>query len=123
MYRAILIDPQAKEISEVEYDGTIDHIYQLIACSTFAVPVTFSNLDALYCDDEALLSREEEKLHGFMLRGWEYPIYGKALIIGSTPEGEDRNAGSSVAGLREQIEYHQRDGSERLPEWTFVPWD
>ena len=35
--RAILIDPFAKEITEVDYDGDYKKIYDLIDCKTFDV--------------------------------------------------------------------------------------
>ena len=52
--RAILINPEDKTVTEVDYDGDYKSIYKLIGCSTFDVVRTSTSNDGIYIDDEGL---------------------------------------------------------------------
>jgi len=95
--KAILIDPFKKEIREVQTDGTLSNIYQLLDCNMIESPVEYDNRDILYCDEEAWLYQKENiPLAGFKKPGWSYPILGKALIIGTDDNGESTDCKSKV---------------------------
>lgn len=82
--RAILIDPEAKTITEVDYDGNYKSIYKLIGCQTFTV-VGINDNESIFVDDEGLLNNPE---FFFMWRGYHQPLAGKGLILGVDDEGE-----------------------------------
>ena len=66
--KAILINVENQSIELVEKGNDYNEIYSFIGndCNTFAVPVTFDNNDALYCDDEALFKQIKG---GFIMQG------------------------------------------------------
>ena len=83
--RAILIDPFAKEITEVDYDGDYKKIYDLIDCKTFDVVNVPSGNDGIYIDDEGLYAPKQA---WFTYRFNAHPMHqniplvNKALVIG-----------------------------------------
>lgn len=102
MKRAIKIDVQEKNICFVHiYDN--ETIYREIGngCTLFCCPVRFENDDFLFADDESLLRLDDIK-GGFIMEGWQTPIVGNALIIGTDEEGESVNAKSDIDAIREK---------------------
>lgn len=93
----LLIDPQRKSIETTELENSLSGIYKLLDCTMIEAPVRFPNGDCMYCDEEAWLHYDEElKPAGFMFPDWRSPILGKALIVGSTPSGNDKDCKSKV---------------------------
>ncbi len=82
--KAILIDPFAREVTEVEYNGNWRQISKLIGCDLFA-PVGLSSGDTIYVDDEGLFKQETAF---FMHRHYPQPLAGKGLILGTDGDGE-----------------------------------
>lgn len=83
--RAYLIDPEARTVEAVDYDGDYRTIYKLIDAETFDVARVEANGDGLYVDDEGLY-REER--HWFIYKGYLQPLVGKALMLGVDGEGD-----------------------------------
>ena len=54
-------------------------------CEIFAAPVTFENEDTIYVDDEGLFHPFQG---GFMMKDWQTPIVGNAIVQGTNDEGE-----------------------------------
>lgn len=84
--RAILIDPYAQTISEVEHDGDYKQIYELIGAGTFDL-VRVDRTNAIYIDDEGLLTADDNTRY-FGLKGYGQPIAGKGLMLGADEMGE-----------------------------------
>jgi hypothetical protein len=108
--RAVVIDSENQKVFEVSIGTDFNEIYPLIGngCSTFAVPVVLHNGDALYADDEGLL--QEDIKGGFIMKDWNYPIVGNAVLLNVDEEGESCDAVSDVEDLNSQIEWvSQRD--------------
>ena len=102
--KALLINSQTRTITEVSYTGKLDDAYRLLNCAMIEAPVSFSNGDTMYCDEEAWLNvSEDDDLHGFMLPGWSYSILGNALIVGTSDEGEDVACKSEVKDFANTI--------------------
>jgi hypothetical protein len=83
--QGILIDPFTKTVSEVSYNGNYKEIYKLTGCSTFTVIELDANGETLFIDDNGLLENPE---HFFKWEGYEQPLAGKGLILGTDSEGE-----------------------------------
>jgi hypothetical protein len=100
MKKAIKIDVENQSIYAVELSDDYKDIYTKIGngCTTFAVPITFENQDSIFCDDEVLLRPDDIK-GGFILKGWNYPIIGNAIILGCDEEGESIDAKTSMVDL------------------------
>ena len=101
--RAILIDPTAKTVTEIQIGTDYKEIYKAIDCSCFACPIEYDNGDTLYCDDEGLF---KEQKGGVIMSGWNYPILGKMIVIGCDVEtGESKDAESTVEFFTSQIKW------------------
>jgi len=100
--KAILIDPQNKSVTEVTVGKGLAAIYKMLDCSMIEAPVNYPNGDVMYCGEEAWLTYEETDT-GFMFPEWSYAILGKALIVGTTPNGNDRDCKSKVSDFKNII--------------------
>jgi hypothetical protein len=87
--RAILIDPKAKTITEVEYTGDYKNINEHIEAELFTVVGIdhYENEDreSLFVDDEGLYKEDQ---YFFLWNGYDQPLAGKGLILGYNAEGE-----------------------------------
>lgn len=86
--KAILINPELKQITEVEIEKGIDAIYKTMNCEMVGAFPINNNGDSIFYDDEGLF---KEQKGGFMMPDWSYPVVGKCLVIGS-----DINTGEST---------------------------
>lgn len=98
--KAYLINPFDHTITQVEYTGTLDNIYELIQAS----PITTVGLsngtwdqDVIYVDDEGLY-RENQRY--FLLRGYPQPLAGRGLVLGTNEEGDSVEPKISLPELR-----------------------
>ena len=104
--RAILIDPFAREIKEVDYDGDYKKIYDLIDCTTFDVVNVPSGNDGIYVDDEGLYKIKQA---WFTYRYNNHSMHknvqlvNKALVVGCDDEGDSTDATDTVEGIRHRI--------------------
>jgi hypothetical protein len=102
--KAILIDVANRTVTETTI-GNYTDIYHAIGdgCRCFTVPVEFENLDALYVDDEGLLNDTPKGC--FMMKGWDYPIVGNGVILGTDEEGESIDHKSDIDEIRSQVKF------------------
>ena len=104
--RAILIDPFAKEITEVDYDGDYKKIYDLIDCKTFDVVNVPSGNDGIYIDDEGLYAPKQA---WFTYRFNAHPMHkniqlvNKALVVGCDEEGDSTETTDTVNAIKGRI--------------------
>lgn len=87
--RGILIDPETNAVKQVEYNGNVEHLYQLIGCRCVDL-VELKNGDCVFVDDEGLFNAT----YGFNIEG--VTLAGKGLIIGTNEEGQSTHAKHSV---------------------------
>ncbi len=105
--RAILIDPVKKTVTEVEYNGDFTQIYEYIHASCFT---TAGNLvledqgskDDMFVDDEGLF---DPKFGYFVWKGYPTPLAGYGLLLGTSQDGEQAAALSTIEDL--EIEFGQ----------------
>lgn len=103
--KAILIDPHDETVSTVQYDGNYQSIYKLIGCDTFDV-VSLDDTNSLYIDDEGLF-RPDQKF--FWAKGWPHPLAGKALILGTTEDGDSAETDLSSHTVAAQLHFMTRE--------------
>lgn len=103
--KAFLIDPFAREITEVEHDASgIDGIYELIDAPIFAT-ATFNEFgDTIFVDDEGLF-REDQAF--FRHDGYPQPLAGKGLVLGCDDEGETVAPSTTLEALRNDVSFVQ----------------
>ena len=114
--RAIIIDPQTQDVTEIEHSGNYKELYKLIGndCHTFAAPITLNNGDTFYCDDEGLF---HENIGGVLYLNWEYPITGRIVVLNTNfITGDSESAKSSIEELKKGLMFLKYD-SKYLIDW------
>ena len=104
MMKAILIDPKARTVIDVECGNDLEDYYAHLQCRLFDVR-TLSNFgDVMYFDDEGLLSGEP--LHFFALGGnMGSPFCGRGLILGTGEEGKTVGARFTADEIRHLVTF------------------
>ncbi len=108
--RAILINPELKEITEIEVSGDYEEICKVISCDTFSCPFTYDNNDYLYCDYVGLFKHQKG---GIIMKNWYYPILGKMLVLGTDENGESVDAKSDIKFFTDRITWLNESQAEQ----------
>lgn len=102
--KTLLIDPHTKTVTEHEYDGSLDAMYELIGCGTVEMVAyndngtpMFEGDDCLFVDEEGLLG-DLDKQAFFVIDG--KPIAGRAMTIGGDGDGETVESTITMEKLR-----------------------
>lgn len=101
--RAILIDPVARTVTEVDYDGNYKSIYRLIEAHPFQV-LQINETESVFIDDEGLL-HEPSPTHYFRFGTDGHPVSGKGLVLGVDDEGESVATQLTIAELQDMIQF------------------
>lgn len=80
MFKTILIDPHTRTISEVEYNGNYQHIYDLIGADCYDCARINKHGDAIFVDDEGLMKEGPQAF--FLHEDYPQPLAGKGLLLG-----------------------------------------
>jgi len=105
--QAYLIDPVAKEIRPVDFDGDYKSICRLIDCRTFTVVEiegTGDPADIVFVDDEGLLN---DPHFFFMLDSYPQPLAGFGLVLGTDDDGESVSPRITLEELTRRVSYRQ----------------
>jgi hypothetical protein len=118
LYRIILIDPEARMISELESSATLTVLHEEIGAETLSHfgLASFENghIDVGWVDDAGLT--REMPVHAFLLPTAKDPIAGKCVIIGADRYGETCSCQMPLAILRQDVTWL----GKIMPEMT---WD
>ena len=102
--RAILINPEDKTVTEVDYSGDYKDIYKLIGCSTFDVVRTSTSSDGIYIDDEGLYAPIQFKWQFTFDNAYEpIKLVNKGLVLGCNDEGDSVAPDSTVEDIKKNI--------------------
>lgn len=123
--RAILIDPFACIVADVELESTdLPNLHRQL--SHEAHPVRFLAVaycpflrvgEAIYFDNQGSLERP---VRFFRIAGLERPLAGRGLILGTDKEGNTVSATSSLELITAAVTFAEmRDGQLML---SYVPW-
>jgi hypothetical protein len=116
--RAILIDPEKRTVTEIQFAFESDRdIQKILGCRSFASRAHFrgsleTGFDAIYVSDDALEGGNE-------LRFWfqidadrssvsSYPIAGRGIVLGVDRDGATCDVGIGVAELQAHVTFTQR---------------
>ena len=102
--KAILIDVKTQEIKEVEYDNTLQNIYDLIDCRAFDL-VRLNEVDgifnSIFVDDEGLLKESNR-----YFKTWNGNTYaGKGLLLDTDDEGNSTDVSVSVLQVQSSVRF------------------
>lgn len=108
LVKGYLIDPFACTITEVEHEAdSIEGIYMLltnpmqkVTCFTVAYSRGLSPGDAIFVDDEGLLTPCDRF---FMIAGNPQPLAGKGLVLGSNANGDTVAVKTSKAKVEDMV--------------------
>lgn len=119
MKKAIKIDVETQSVYHVELGDNYADIYPAIGngCDTFCIPVSFENNDSLYADDESLLRPDDIK-GGFYFDGWNSPIVGNAIILGSDDEGESVDCLTTIEDIQRQVNFIDVETCQRWAKYA-----
>lgn len=98
---AYLIDPEAKTVTEVTYDGDFRSIYRLIGAEAFDAARFDEEGDTVFVDDEGLFKPYEY----FMIQGYSQPLAGKGLVLGSDEEGDSVKPRLTLEVVKAKVEF------------------
>lgn len=99
---AVMIDPVNMKITDVVYDGNWRTISEHIEAEHFDL-VRVNNLaDALYVDDEGLY-REGQSF--FVYDGYEQPLAGKGLLVGTSKRGDSIDSTVTAEEVRKKVQW------------------
>ena len=104
--KAILIDVKNEEIKEVEFDGTLHDIYELVDCATFDV-VRLDETNGIYVDDEGLFV-EDQLFFTYHGDNYSQTLAGNGLILGVNGGGETISPTLTVEEVREAVDFQPR---------------
>ena len=99
--RAILINPVTCQVIETEYSGTYTDIYTMCDFELFDC-IELGDGQTMYVDDEALL---KDNQFFFRYDGFDQPIGGKVLIIGTDENGDAVGTTLDIDELKNKIEF------------------
>lgn len=103
--RAILIDPQARTVSEVDYTGDYKNIYEHIDAECFdCVRIGDEIEHTLFVDDEGLINGRAD---GTFRYDGDNPAYlvGKGLILATDADVESIEASLSLDYVRSKVAF------------------
>lgn len=103
--RGILINPQDRTITEVEYNGDYRQIYALIDADLFDC-VRIDEKETIYVDDEGLINGKARSVGLFYFTG-DNPVVlaGKALILSTDDEGESIATNMTVEQVAARVDW------------------
>ena len=104
--KAILIDVKNEEIKEVEFDGTLHNIYDLVDCATFDV-VRIDETNGIYVDDEGLFV-EDQLFFTYHGDNYSQTLAGNGLILGVNGGGETISPTLTVEEVQEAVDFQPR---------------
>lgn len=86
--RAILIKTDERKIEEVDFDGSLDHLYKLLNIE-ITERVTIGDGIDLWVDEEGLINGRGEKFGFFRVRQYDQILAGRGLVTGETYDPEE----------------------------------
>ena len=103
--KAFLIDPQAQQITQVEYSGDYRQIYEHINAPMFTTATFNEAGDTCFVDDEGLFNGDN---CFFVIAGYPQPLAGRALVLGCNDEGESTEPSITLGQCRAMVEWVPR---------------
>lgn len=99
--KAILIDPKNCAVTEVEYTGTLENLYEHLGCDMVQTAPHPISHHTLYVDEEGLYKK------GNLAFEFGPDIYvGRGLLIGPVdPNGKDTGAKVSAEYVRTLVKF------------------
>jgi hypothetical protein len=99
--KAYLIDPELHAITEFEYDGSMQDIYETIDATMFDAIRINDDGDVVYVDDEGLYN----STHYWAYGEYPHPIAGKGMVLGTDSHGESIAPVITLEKLEDRVRF------------------
>ena len=99
--KGILIDPGKKSVETLEGDFESEELHKLIGGETLDFCHPFGKRETLCVDDEGMA----KELPKFFVEGYQWPIWGRAVLLGRTPGGGTESTHLSVEEVYEWVRF------------------
>lgn len=104
--KAYLINPFAREVTEVEYSGDFEQVYGFLGGVRAFTCVTINQEgDGVFIDDEGLFNGDNEF---FSVAGYPEPLAGFGLVLGCDREGASCAPALTFEDLRDRVKFWDR---------------
>lgn len=105
--KAYLIDPYAEAVTEIETDGTFEHLYPIIECTTIEVVRLDAAGDGIFVDEERMFSftRPDGAEKRFFTLGSSQPLVGKGVVMGGDSEGESQSPVCTLERVKGAVKF------------------
>ena len=117
--KAILIDVKTQEIKEVEHDGEIQNIYNLIDCRAFDL-VRIDDVNSIFVDDEGIL--KDNLYFEYSVSDRVFQLAGNGLILGVDDEGDSVEPTLTVEDVEGKVNFLP-EGFKVEPYMEITAWD
>lgn len=110
MVNSILINPEDKTITEIDYDGELDTLYNLLDCKTVEAHSFGYNPTILYIDEDARIVGKQKAKFRFKQSYLFRPIIqGKALLVGYIGDNDTEHVDVSytIEAIKNIVEWIQ----------------
>ena len=114
--KAILIDPKAKQVMQIDYNGDYKTIYEHLSfinsfgnshkVRTFDIVRTPTGGDGIYVDDEGLYAPADDK-HWYNIKynNQDMMLVNRSLVIGCDENGDSKDCVSTVEDIKQRIKW------------------
>jgi hypothetical protein len=103
--KALLINPQARTITEVDYNGDYKHIYTLIDSALFDI-VRIDAKETIFVDDEGLVNGKAQTVGMFRVAGRNPVVLaGKGLVLSTDTTGDSIATTLTIEQLTLMIDF------------------
>lgn len=99
--KAYLIDPERQCVEQVDYDGQLGTLYDLLRARVVEAHKITSK-DVVYVDEEARLTAKTDAAC-FLLLCRPIWLIGRGLVVSTDASGDDRDPRISLAELQNQL--------------------
>jgi hypothetical protein len=101
--KGILVDPFAKSVGYIVSEGgfSLSELHRLIGAEALDFFYPFGRTETVVVDDGGVRKR----LASWSLEGYDWPIYGRAVIFGRDAGGGERSTGLTVEEVHEVVEF------------------
>jgi hypothetical protein len=101
--KGILVDPLAKSVGYIESEGgfSLGELHRLIGAEALDFFHPFGRTETVVVDNGGV----RKCLASWSLEGYDWPIYGRAVILGRDTGGGERSTGLTVEEVHELVSF------------------
>lgn len=109
-FKAIKIDAENKQITEIEVTDGLQSYYDAIGCDLITTATYIGN-DCVYVDDEGLLKQPTDdegnriSVKGFEINGYPQKLAGSGVVVGTTPGGDSTTPNLTVDVVKRLVTF------------------